>query len=415
MKAFWLATLLAMAADERTDSPDHPLIEAAEHQDVAKARELLAQGTDPRVRPEHGLTPLMWAGAHGNALIASLLLEAGEDPRYGYAAEFTPLGLASSAGHLEVVEVLLDSGKPWSPSELVDPLAAAAGEGHPRTARALVEAGAELDALDRRGTTALIAAARRGRPETVRVLLELGAKVDRRDRDGRTALMWAAWMGERGIAERLHAHGADPRLRDRHGASALGPHGTWKDAVAVFRSWTEQPETPEACPVVLAGAMLWSSEEGPRAQAWRLARRPERGAEAWLIPYPSGEEAFRARALRSEPDPVEPDRWTTHFAPRRQALASLRESGQGRAALLWPADATAPVLVDPRPGDLPWGVVPEIVAAAIDRDGDGRADALVLEHCCGDPASSAECEYFCGANWLLVDDRWLECSTTGPA
>ena len=55
----------------------------------------------------------------------------------------------------------------------------------------------------------------------VTFLLDKGADVEARDDRGRTALMTAAELGHAEIVELLLRHGADPRDRDTAGKSAL--------------------------------------------------------------------------------------------------------------------------------------------------------------------------------------------------
>ena len=63
----------------------------------------------------------------------------------------------------------------------------------------LLERGAEVDALDRDGRTALIYATRAGDLETVRLLVEAGAYIKRRDGFHKTAVLYAADGGHRDI------------------------------------------------------------------------------------------------------------------------------------------------------------------------------------------------------------------------
>jgi ankyrin repeat protein len=70
---------------------------------------------------------------------------------------------------------------------LVTPLIRAAECGHREIARLLLARGAEPNAVDAEGRTALAAAAEYGDPELVRLLLDAGADPKRRSADGRTA------------------------------------------------------------------------------------------------------------------------------------------------------------------------------------------------------------------------------------
>jgi ankyrin repeat protein len=67
----------------------------------------------------------------------------------------------------------------------------------------------------------LIDAARAGDRERVASLLSAGAEVDARDEEGWTALMFAALRGDEAMVETLLAAGAEPNLRDANGETAL--------------------------------------------------------------------------------------------------------------------------------------------------------------------------------------------------
>jgi hypothetical protein len=68
----------------------------------------------------------------------------------------------------------------------------AAREGNADTVKALLSApGADVNATDERGSTALIEAARYGHDDVARALITAGANVKARDNDGKKALMLA--------------------------------------------------------------------------------------------------------------------------------------------------------------------------------------------------------------------------------
>jgi hypothetical protein len=87
---------------------------------------------------------------------------------------------------------------------------------------ALINHGADVNAGNASGYTALMLAAARGDPDVVRRLLQAHPFVNAQAGDGRTALMIAAEsLGQRTDSVRLLLRaGADPTLRDRNGQTA---------------------------------------------------------------------------------------------------------------------------------------------------------------------------------------------------
>jgi ankyrin repeat protein len=90
----------------------------------------------------------------------------------------------------------------------------AAAIGDARLVALLLEAGANVEAKNPEGQTALMAAARAGGLEAARLLLEAGAEVDAREGwDGQTALMWAAAQHHPDMVDLLIEAGAEVNAR----------------------------------------------------------------------------------------------------------------------------------------------------------------------------------------------------------
>jgi uncharacterized protein len=111
-------------------------------------------------------------------------------------------------------------------------LLSAARAGDVDATEAALQAGADANARDGDGITALMHAARGDRPEianptptdhpsVVELLIKRGADVNARTDTGFVALFWAARYGHEEVAKVLIAHRADVNARDREGMTAL--------------------------------------------------------------------------------------------------------------------------------------------------------------------------------------------------
>lgn len=87
--------------------------------------------------------------------------------------------------------------------------------------RILIESGAEVDARSKfSSATALMAAAQNGDRDALRLLIRSGADVNARKRDETSALMMSAMFGHKACIEDLIAAGADIFAKDVHGFMA---------------------------------------------------------------------------------------------------------------------------------------------------------------------------------------------------
>ena len=157
-----------------------PLLLAAERGSIAAVETLLAAGADPNVRDADDGTPLMAAIATKHAEIVRLLLRAGADPdagcrRHGNERARDARSWSPSARPLAATRTL--SATPSSDSyELADevrddraPLA---------IIRALIDAGADVDAEDDFGSRPLWYALDLHQPEIADLLVKAGAGKD---------------------------------------------------------------------------------------------------------------------------------------------------------------------------------------------------------------------------------------------
>ena len=143
----------------------------------------------------------------------------------------TNLGIAAQAGDLEQVSALLEQGADVNAKDREGRTALILLTGYPRTdphgmeavATLLLERGADVNAKDNEGRTALILAARfaRNTEDVVTLLLEQGADVNATDNDGVSALWNAASGGNEAVVPLLLERGADVNARTYLGGTAL--------------------------------------------------------------------------------------------------------------------------------------------------------------------------------------------------
>ena len=217
------ATALHVAAEEgRTD--------------VVKL--LLARGADVTVRKRwSGYTPLHYAVARGSKEIVEMLLAVPQtDVNLKDTKGISPLQLARGGRRLEIARLLLERGaKPQAVdtdapmSDGMSELHHAARDGNIAWARLMLEHGGDLKARDSLGRNPLDVAVARAEPEVVEFLLAQGADVNAADRRGETALhrlrTWSANAEEKAARQKIFAAllkaGADPNAMDGGGRTPL--------------------------------------------------------------------------------------------------------------------------------------------------------------------------------------------------
>ncbi len=175
------------------------VLSAAACGDVAAVSKLLGLGFPIDVTDAQGATPLLRAAGSGHPDVVAFLLDNGADATKTAASGGTALSAAVIARSSPVIAALISHGAP------VDQrlkgggtaLMIAAALGYPEIVAALLNAGADVNAADDSHTRALHAASHfafHGRDaeraqRTLEALLDRGADVDARNSEGQTALM----------------------------------------------------------------------------------------------------------------------------------------------------------------------------------------------------------------------------------
>jgi ankyrin repeat protein/uncharacterized glyoxalase superfamily protein PhnB len=190
-------------------------------------RLLLAKGSDPNAREAGDDTyPLHWAAARGYLEVARALLDAGGDVHgFGDDHAMDVIGWATlfrepAHNPQNVVPLLLERGARHH-------IFSAMVEGDPQLIQRLVEENPEI--LDRRmsrfenGQTPLHFAINRKRYDLLELLIELGADLEAGDKNGQTAMTMAMLRGDREAISRLHAAGAKQ--------PAAAPQADFRDAM----------------------------------------------------------------------------------------------------------------------------------------------------------------------------------------
>ena len=298
-----LATLLIRAGAD-VDAVNRygmtPLSLAARHGGAPMLSLLLARGADAKAAETamaDGQTLLMLAARTGRVDALRLLIAAGAhvdatESRTGTSA----LMWAAVANRAEAIRLLAEAG--------ADVNARSKLTQYPHTPPAVIgdalEPGVSYvgqTVLPKGGWTAVMYAAREGAAEAVRALHEAGADVDALDPDGTSALTVAIINGHYDVAAVLLERGADPNLADKTGMTPLYAAVDMHTLASTFG----RPDPP---PAVVAGSvdairMLLAAGADPNARlVSRILKRVHNPGDARLG---EGATAFMRAARGGDP------------------------------------------------------------------------------------------------------------------
>jgi len=281
-----IQTLLSKGANINAKEPINghfALQYAINWPDASLVKLLLDKGADVNTADKNGYTALTDAVRDGGAefaTIAELLIDRGADVHANHdAAIFAAVRNAEPS----VVRLLLKKGAPVNATDSgrydETVLMAAAGGWSVEALQMVLDAGADLKAINKNGETALMKAStidNRYSVETrlpmIELLLKKGADVNARDQGGRTALLHSVvqHMSEAGgvishpeVVRLLLDHGADVKAKDRDGNTALiETVGVWEGPIEIVRLLLERGVDVDAQNNKGTSALMVAADKG---------------------------------------------------------------------------------------------------------------------------------------------------------
>ena len=205
---------------------------------------LISHGADVNKKTGEGRsykTPLNYAAESNNLPVAKLLIARGADVEGGGSSPLSSAGV--NGDFVEIAQLLVENGaKVNAPSPTGwYPLMTAAGRGNIKVMNYFLAQGADPNAADRAGLTALYSAAGSDYGlSTAAALLSHGAKPNAKNMHGGTALHQAASQGAIKVIELLLANKADVNAGNNegytplHGAISYGKNDTRKTVVEIL-------------------------------------------------------------------------------------------------------------------------------------------------------------------------------------
>jgi ankyrin repeat protein len=253
-----LKTVFATGADVTAKSKEGrtALMEAALKGDANSVKAMITAGADVNAKTNKGRTALMYASSTTRSrklgtleftlvLCAEewpqrtecikALLAAGADVNAKDNEGKTALREAAWKGGADSLKALIAAGADVNAKDKEGYTALDAALDLPDNVKALIAAGADVNAKDKTGGTVLF---RAGNPDSIEALIAAGADVNAKNNKGRTALMYAISSRDIDCVKALIAGGADVDAKDNDGNTALYSAIASEDKVDALRKVT---------------------------------------------------------------------------------------------------------------------------------------------------------------------------------
>ena len=192
--------------------------EAVKAGDLGKVKALIKENpADVNLKDENGLTILHWAALKGHTLIARYLIGNKANVNAVDKDNETPLHYAAICVKYDIVVLMLDNK---ADLKIVThrgrtPLHKASyRKDADKIVEKLLEYGADINAKDIWGYTALSIANRNGHSKTVDILLKNNAALPKENTVIRRFLHYAAKNGHLSLIKKMEKNGADLKLRN---------------------------------------------------------------------------------------------------------------------------------------------------------------------------------------------------------